>query len=228
LSPNAAPFGTSSSFGRRIVAAEESGTFARAPIASRLLPPPIPVGPTEEEDLASQLDAARAEGYEAGRSDALTDPERETERERVAALAHLVSTITAIADRVAADRQQLLEEMTNDVADLAFAVVEAALGANLAGPEAVHSALRGALELAPENEALVVRLHPDAAVDPDCLTELVDARNLLVVNDSAIDPNGCVVEVGPSRIDAQIPAAIERVRRVFGALRHDKNGTGRP
>lgn len=213
MSPSTLPYG------RRIVTAAESGTFARAPITSRVLPPPIVVGPTRQDEIEERIAAARAEGYEAGCHDAINEPRLEIEQQHVAAVASFLASLAAATERLAADRTRLIDEMTGEVAELAFAVVEAALGANLAGGEGLRTALGRALELVPENEPITIRVHPDAVVNPEELRTIVGNVAVAIVPDPGVDLHGCVVEAGACRIDAQIPTAIERVARVFDTVR---------
>jgi flagellar assembly protein FliH len=53
----------------------------------------------------------------------------------------------------------------------------------------------------------VARLHPsDAAV-------LAEAEaGVTIIADPAVEPGGCILEVGESRIDAQLGPALDRVR----------------
>jgi flagellar assembly protein FliH len=219
LSPNTLPFG------RRIVAAADSISFARAPIASRILPPPIVVGPTREDEIEAQIAAARAEGYEAGRQDVLAGPAVETDRARAEATVGLLASITTATEALVLDRNRLVDEMTAEVADLALAVVEVILGANLAGQDELRNALERALAIAPENEPITIRIHPAASIDPEELASLVTTDDVTIVADPTVDPHGCVVEAGASRIDAQISTVIGRVERVFDTLRsHSSDG----
>jgi flagellar biosynthesis/type III secretory pathway protein FliH len=156
-----------------------------------------------------------------------TEPRLEIEREQAAALTGFVGTIAAAAERIATDRKRMVDEMTSEVADLAFAVVESVLGANLTGPDELRGALLKALELVPSNEAIIVRLHPNAPIDPSSLSDLVETTTITVVSDASVVPNGCVVEAGASRIDAQIPTAVDRARRVFETLRYDYQESSR-
>jgi flagellar assembly protein FliH len=58
----------------------------------------------------------------------------------------------------------------------------------------------------------VARLHPaDAAVLGD--QPLAGSPGALtIIPDPAIEPGGCLLEVGDSRIDAQLGSALDRVR----------------
>ena len=59
----------------------------------------------------------------------------------------------------------------------------------------------------------VARLHPaDASLlDASSLNSAATGA-LTIIPDPAIEPGGCILEVGDSRIDAQLGPALDRVR----------------
>src|SRR5436190_815966 len=54
---------------------------------------------------------------------------------------------------------------------------------------------------------------PAAEVDPALVASLGDVSGAVtVIADPAVEPGGCILEVGDSRIDAQLGSALDRVR----------------
>src|SRR5437773_1636371 len=88
--------------------------------------------------------------------------------------------------------------------DLAAAVVGRELQLS-ASPGS--DALARALALVPAGCAAVARLHPDDVASVGDLSGAVT-----VIADPAVEPGGCILEVGDSRIDAQLGSALDRVR----------------
>ena len=93
--------------------------------------------------------------------------------------------------------------------DLASAIIGRELEVSVS-PGA--DALARALALVPAGCTAVARLHPSDAASLEA-TPLPDAPGALtVIADPAVEPGGCILEVGDSRIDAQLGPALDRVR----------------
>ncbi len=181
----------------------------------------LPTGSAfEGPNLADRLAEERAAGYAEGRAAALEEELVLQSRRRNAELAELGHRLSAAADAVAAERRRVVEEVAGEAAALAVAVTETLLSSALDKLELpAAAAVARALALAPEGQDLVVRLHPDAVLDPDHLASLTPPGEVKVVADPTVEPTGCVVEAGACRIDAQIGPALERVRKLLGSMR---------
>ena len=112
------------------------------------------------------------------------------------------------AEQIRAVRAEAVRLGVHDAMALVVEVVEVLVGALPPGLDARR--LEEALALAPDDELAVVRLHPDD--EGTTISLPLDAK---VVVDETVERGGCVVEVGPTRIDAQRGPALERLRSVL-------------
>jgi flagellar assembly protein FliH len=109
--------------------------------------------------------------------------------------------------------RRVLAEVQVAAPKLAFAIVEAILGRELAlaanpGQEAVARVLA----LDEGRQPAIVRLNPD---DVEALDQMGLGREVQVVADPAVERGGALVEIGRSTLDGQLGSAIERVRHVL-------------
>lgn len=202
---------------------------------------PVVLRPTAEEVEAIK-DAARAigaeagyqagyqAGYDAGQQAAREQVAQEAEAERQAREARetvwLATQETTLRETVAA-----LEGIAQALADPLAATVDAlepellALTTTLARrvimeelslrPELIQGVLRQALAQLPSRHHPVrVHVHPD---EQATLAAYADAssENLTWVMDPAIERGGCLLDSGPSRIDASLDA---RLRQTIDAI----------
>ena len=172
------------------------------------------------EDTAAGLMRERAQAYEEGYAAGRAEAQVSAERARNAAIEHLSAALARAADQAAQDRAALVVEISGDALSLCYELARTILGNDrflvALTPQAT---VARALELAPEGEDLIVRLPPDSVLSTDELAHLCDPARIAVREDAAIEPGGCVVEVGACRIDAQISTALERVRRVLSDVK---------
>lgn len=163
-----------------------------------------------------------AEGHQAGRvaaqhevEQALADAREAAERFHTAALALEAAT----RDLAARDHVTLAQLETEGIA-LGAGLARAIVGREIeATDDAALDAMRRAAQLLPDRGVPVIRVHPDdettvreaASADPGQWTPDVS-----VVADTAVEPGGCIVDVGPCRIDAQISTALDRMSATLG------------
>jgi flagellar assembly protein FliH len=188
------------------------------------------LGDVYAEELARLREHARQEGYAAGHAEGCTAAEAvvaEAERAAEARLAEvqarwerrMVSATAALGAAVTQLEQAALpvaEDVRDSVITIVLTLVEDVLCRELALAESpVVDAVRRALTLCPADAPTVVRLHPDdlAELPAEALAELPDT--VRVVGDLSVERAGAVAETGPTRVDAQLGAALERVRAVL-------------
>jgi flagellar assembly protein FliH len=178
------------------------------------------------DPVVAEAEAQRGydDGYQAGLVEGLASGRAAMAAESAAAAARLEAAALALADAAADLRRRQAMDLTALEDALAVAAVDLAsaiIGRELelsASPGA--DALARALALVPAGSAAVARLHPaDAAVLADAPFEGTGA--LTVIPDPAVEAGGCILEVGDSRIDAQLGSALDRVR---SALLGDRPG----
>ena len=188
------------------------------------------LGDVYAEELARLREHARQEGYAAGHAEGCTAAEAvvaEAERAAEARLAEvqarwerrMVSATAALGAAVTQLEQAALpvaEDVRDSVITIVLTLVEDVLCRELALADSpVVDAVRRALTLCPADAPTVVRLHPDdlAELPAEALAELPDT--VRVVGDLSVERAGAVAETGPTRVDAQLGAALERVRAVL-------------
>lgn len=212
-----------------------TGTTASAP-APVATPAGSPARIHFDEVYAEQMAALRErtsrEGFEAGHAEGMqaaavavaaieAEAHARLQATHDAWTAQAQATLSALA--VAADRLDArlapdLTEMTGSLTEAAYTLVTDLLGRELAaatdpGRDAVDRALR----LLPVDAPTVVRIHPadHALLDADWVDALPATVTLLA--DAAVEPAGALAESGARRVDAQVSAALLRVREVLGA-----------
>jgi|SRR5581483_3283686 len=179
-----------------------------SPLDVEIAAPSAPVDPAaaraeEQRGYDDGFRAGMAEGLAAGRAAAA--------HETAAVLARLEMLGRGLAEAAEELRRRQgleLAGLEDTLARTAFDLAAAVVGRELALSAAPGAdALARALALVPAGCVAVARLHPD---DVAALGEVSGA--VTVIADPAIEPGGCILEVGDSRIDAQLGPALDRVR----------------
>jgi flagellar assembly protein FliH len=169
--------------------------------------------PTRRRSPAEELGQARQDGYDEGYLAGQRAALSAAEQARGDALHTAAEALRRAATAVEAGRANAIAVVEADAAALAVELTRALIDRELSlSDEEVTGAVRRALRLTSAGEDLVVRLHPDEAVEPDVLEPFVTDCKVTVVADPAIERGGCVIDAGPCRIDAQIEPALARVR----------------
>ncbi|SFL23078.1 FliH/SctL family protein [Geodermatophilus ruber] len=192
--------------------------------------PSFRLGDVYAEELARLREHAHREGYAAGYAEGSRAAETvvaEAERAAGERLAEVqarwerrLASATAALGAAVARLDEATAPVADDVRDSVLAVVltlvEDVLCRELAIADSpALDAVRRALTLVPADAPAVVRLHPDdlAEIAAEDLAALPDT--VRVVADPAVERAGAIAETGPSRIDAQLGSALERVRAVL-------------
>jgi flagellar assembly protein FliH len=179
-----------------------------SPLDSEL---PGPVTEADQAVAAAEERRGYDEGYRAGMAEGLAAGRTAMSAESAGHLTRLESLIRSL-DEAAADlrRRQALElagledALARTAVDLASAIIGRELQV-AASPGA--DALARAMGLVPAGATAQARLHPaDAALVTGTPT------GVTILPDPAVEPGGCILEVGDSRIDAQLGSALDRVR----------------
>jgi flagellar assembly protein FliH len=189
--------------------------------------------PATAMDLIDEVrEAARAEGYAAGWGEGrrIAAAESRTRAAAVAAeigagerarQARHVSALDALAEAATAlERQALpvLDEFSDSILTAALVLAEAVLGRELAlAGDGGAVALRRALDLAPRNRPVTVRLHPEDLVTLSLAgsTVEIDGRTVTLVPDVSVGPGGAVAECDATEVDARLGAALDRAGKAL-------------
>jgi len=229
-----------------LVDRESAAGLTRARLDHRLQGSAFTTGPRSDPRLvdptlaavvegaaSAAAEAARsagfARGYREGRDRleaefvAALASERAADRarldQRLAALAHLGTALTAAATALEARAQEPFEQAGAELGSLVADLVEALLGRELAADRAlVVDAVRRVAAAAPRNAPLSLRLHPDdvrALRDEGVDLAALVQREVEVYADPAVERGGAVADSGSRHIDAQLTSAVARLREVL-------------
>jgi flagellar assembly protein FliH len=197
---------------------------------------PLPAAPVDPVAAAAEERRGYDDGYRAGMAEGLAAARAAMAAESATATARLEALGRALGDagddlrrRQALDLTDLEDTLARTAVDLASAIIGRELQIS-ASPGA--DALARALALVPAGSMAVARLHPaDAAVlaeaEAGATTGVAGSgaaggylaargsgtpAGVTIIADPAVEPGGCILEVGESRIDAQLGPALDRVR----------------
>lgn len=159
------------------------------------------------------LHDARREGFEEGKAAGRAEAVSSVEAARQKRIEQLASCISEAAEKAASMREEIVREVSRDVAALVVDLTEVLVGRVMEGRRALCDTIVRALALAPEGPDLVIRVSTHAGISDDEIRTVAGAGNVDVVRDPLVDAGGCIVTVGGCRIDAQVSTALERVRR---------------
>jgi flagellar assembly protein FliH len=188
------------------------------------------LGDVYAEQLEQLREQARRDGWAAGHAEGITAAaevvaaaERAAEVRLAEAqarwerrLATATAALGSAAAQLEATAAPVAEELRESVLDAVVTLVGDMLGRELLMATAPGlDALRRALTLCPSDVPVVVRLHPDdlAEVPRDELHAL--PASISVVGDPEVERAGAIATAGTTRIDAQLTAALARVRAVL-------------
>jgi len=180
---------------------------------------------TARPTIDELVEQARKEAFEEGKAAGAAEVRASAEAARTAAVRRAAAQLEHAARQVGRLRSQIVDEVVGDLASLVTDVAELLIGRELELSEtAARDAIVRALALAPRGSDLVVHVHPDCGLDDDEVAELAAGTQgtagaqVCVVRDLEVDVHGCRVVAGGCDIDAQIPAALARVRSALDEL----------
>jgi flagellar assembly protein FliH len=179
---------------------------------------PAPAAPLDPAVARAQVQQGYDDGYHSGLAEGLAAGRAAAAAESAEAVARAEALFRSLVE--AADdlrRRQALElkGLEDTLARTAFDLAAAVVGRELqlsSSPGA--DALARALALVPAGCVATARLHPNDVASLGAVSEAV-----AVIADPAIEPGGCILEVGDSRIDAQLGSALDRVRAALSGDR---------
>jgi flagellar biosynthesis/type III secretory pathway protein FliH len=166
-------------------------------------------------EAAALREAARAEGYEAGRAEARAEIEP-----AAVALQHAILAVqTDVVER--ADRLEA------HAVDLGLFLAEKVLGGALAvQPERVVETVRGVLRGIVERERITILVSPDDLdLVRDAMSEIVGSlggiEHCEVQAERRVGRGGCVVRTTDGDVDARVETKLQRAREVIEAALED-------
>ena len=164
-------------------------------------------------DPALALEAARAEGYAAGREEAAAEARSAISEAQVA--------LQGAAQALVAEREALADATERAAVELALRLAAKVVGAQVAtDPELVVEAVRGALRLLMDRERFTVLVNPaDLEVVRDGLTavvaELGGVEHFDVQAERRVSRGGAVVRTAEGEVDASLDGKLQRAREIL-------------
>ena len=212
---------------RRVIPGEQAGSLSAPSLLSPADELSLPFdGPHVDGAEPDPFEETRRRAFDEGYRAALEAAARQ-EEDRQEAARVLAEQVAEVATRVARERRAIVDEAVADAVDLALELLGVLLGREIEQSEVpARDALVRALSLAPEGEDLVVRLPPGSDLAEEEVRRLAPTARVSVVEDPSVEANGCVVDAGRCRIDAQLSPALERVRRQLEPVRHPQGERG--
>lgn len=181
---------------------------APAPAPGVVLDPAVGILARAEAEAEMIRAAARAEGYEAGRAEAL------------AALSPALEALQTSVSAAQAERIAAAEQLEMHAVDLAMFLAERVLqGALAVEPERVVEAVRGALRGIVERERVTVLVHPE---DLELVREAMDEMRATlggiehceVQAERRVSRGGAIVRTQDGDVDARVETKLQRAREV--------------
>ena len=179
----------------------------------QLAAPAPPAAAGSPADIAQLVDAARAEGYAAGRQDGAA--------EAAAAIAEAQVALQGAAQALVAEREALADATERAAVELALRLAQKVVGAAVAAdPDLVVEAVRGALRLVVDRDRFTVLVNPaDLEVVREGLAgviaELGGVEHFEVQGERRVAQGGAVVRTAEGEVDASLDAKLQRAREVL-------------
>ena len=153
-------------------------------------------------------EAARAEGFAAGRAEAM------------AALEPALAALAAAVEQVRAEQAAAAEALERRAVELGLALASKIVAGTLAvEPERVVDAVQGALRGIVERERITVLVNPD---DMEIVTEAIEGvkaslggiEHCVVEAERRVARGGCIVRTPVGDVDARVETKLERAAEV--------------
>ncbi|WPL19740.1 flagellar assembly protein H [Thiorhodovibrio winogradskyi] len=169
-----------------------------------------------EAGYAAGFDQGMREGSERGQREAEQETQARAARELKAKVAALESIARELADPLSSAADEIEPELLTLVTTLAQRVIMAELDSR---GELVQGVLHQALAQLPARKAQVrVRVNPEDLAVVEAYAE-DQGENIRWLADAEVTRGGCLVESGPSRIDASVETRIaQAVDAIWGEL----------
>jgi flagellar assembly protein FliH len=163
-----------------------------------------------DEGRAAGLESGRFEGFARGVAEGRTEVATRVD----AALAALSTALDHDLEHET--------RLSTELLDLALAIASAVLQREVTlASDPGREALLRAMTAAPERTALIAHLNPE---DRELLGDVGDVapgRDVTIVADPSVGRGECVLDAGPTRVDARFGPALERVRAVLAPSPRD-------
>jgi flagellar assembly protein FliH len=173
----------------------------------------------DDDSLEVLREAAEREGYEAGYAKGLAEANREAALRREDDAARVEAMIEVLSSAVAGAKETAATvrvEIERAAPKLAFQLLEQLLAreVELASDPGIEAITR-VLASDQSTQPAIIRMNPLDVEALGDVTSMSLGRDVTFVADSSIETGGAVLEIGKATLDAQLGAALERVRHVL-------------
>ncbi len=181
--------------------------------------PPLHLG-EESDDVVQARRRASEEGRRAGFAQGQFEGRARGEAEARAEVEARAQPLLASLERAAHDLRAHVADAQlaagTEVVELALQIAEAVVGRQLeldlvGGRDALARAVAGT----PGRDAVVARLHPDDVAVLGDVSGITQGRVVSVTADPMLRRGDCVIDMGPTRVDACLATSFDRVRTVL-------------
>lgn len=165
----------------------------------------------------AQVDQLATEAYESG----LRRGEAEALRENRELYASVLRCFEHAAAEVTGLRQQVMRQAEDDIITLAFAIARKLVQHHVqVDPDCLTTTLRRALAYVLDDDAIVVRVHPDDLartqhLHEDILPSFQAMRHVTIETDETVGRGGCIVEANVGVIDARVTSQFAELEQRF-------------
>lgn len=186
--------------------------------------PPAPPQPSPEEELATQVRAARSSGYQDGYRDGLVALDGFKQSFASQITAQLGTIAQSYSRQLDALQQEMARALAVSATHLARQIVRSELAQR---PELVAAVAQEAIDtLLLSAQHITLRVHPDDhALVAQGAADVLEARGARLLPDAGITRGGCVVESDIGVIDGSMET---RWRRAVASLGCDESWNGAP
>ena len=156
-----------------------------------------------------------ADGYQQGNAQAAADAlVAATERENK--LREAVMALATAARECDTRQKAAIDDIESTIVEAVFDLAETLLGREMSRTRTPgRDALRRALALADLHGPAIARLNPDDLETIGDFADLAPGRAIELVPDPNIEPGGCILESGSTRVDAQLGPALRRAKQAL-------------
>lgn len=167
------------------------------------------------------FEQGRGEGFDAGRHDGRSLGEAEARAELRDSTEQVLGSLRRSIAAQGARLEQVLDEVAAGSMELALGLAEMVLQRELQlasdpGADAIRRAVAALPAARAASTEVVARLHPaDVESFVEDSGELLGGSELTILADPHVARGSCVLDAGPTRVDASAAAALARVRAVL-------------
>lgn len=168
------------------------------------------------------LEQGRTAGYSEGFARGLSEGRQDARLEGRARAEQALAAMAEPFDRILSTLDEIVAKVAGDATALGFGVAEAILEKELVssvnpGGDAISRAARLLPDTTTDGaDQLTIRLNPDDVASLDGIEATILAgRTAQIVADPDVTSGDCRMELGATRLDASVSAALARVRSVL-------------